>query len=228
MPQNLIRLKQLNESEISGFILNTTSNAVLSGFYLDSVVNRTTNQLVSGLKTFVSGVNLNRIDSFTTSGVDIGVVSGSVTLTNNLTAPNVVYSTGLFTNNQYIDGIKIFKSGISGDNDKLSLFNSNLINYTREFIGETANFIISANDSSRFILARSSTEITGFIVSGNPTGFHTSITQIGAGQIRITGSGSLVRVNSYNNQFRTAGQFANITLLHTGSNGYIIYGNTAV
>jgi hypothetical protein len=76
------------------------------------------------------------------------------------------------------------------------------------------------------ILANSATTITGVIASGNVTGFNTSIIQIGAGQIQITGSGIGIRIGSYNNQYRTAGQFATISLLHTGSNGYIMYGNT--
>lgn len=116
MPQNLIRLKQLNESEISGFILNTTSNAVLTGFFLDILVNRTTNQLVSGLKTFVSGINLDQIDSFSISGVNVNIISGDVTSDANIYSNNLVYRTGLFANNQYIDGEKYFQSGIYAKN----------------------------------------------------------------------------------------------------------------
>ena len=77
------------------------------------------------------------------------------------------------------------------------------------------------------ILANSATLITGTIVSGNVTGFNASIIQIGAGQIQITGSGVGVLINSYNNQYKTAGQYAGISLLHTGNNGYLMYGNTA-
>jgi hypothetical protein len=91
-----------------------------------------------------------------------------------------------------------------------------------------SNFLISGNYNSDVVLANNSNQITGTLISGNPTGFNVSIMQVGAGQIQITGSGSNVIVNSYNNQFRTAGQFATISLLHTGDNRYIMYGNTAL
>jgi hypothetical protein len=88
------------------------------------------------------------------------------------------------------------------------------------------NFTISDTFNSDMILANSLSTITGTIISGNVTGFNTSIIQIGAGQIQITGSGIGVVINSYNNQYKTAGRFATMSLLHTGNNQYIMYGNT--
>jgi competence protein ComGF len=117
-------------------------------------------------------------------------------------------------------------SGIFIRNLNLDLNNSNLINVTPEIINVSNNFNISGNYNSRMILANSATQITGRIVSGNATGFNTSIIQIGAGQIQITGSGIGITISSYNNQFKTAGRFATTSVLHTGNNGYIMYGNT--
>ena len=91
-----------------------------------------------------------------------------------------------------------------------------------------SNFLISGNLNSDVIIADSPSQITGILVSGNPTGFNASIIQRGAGQIQITGSGVGIIINSYNNQYRTAGQFASVSLLHTGNNIYIMYGNTAL
>ena len=118
----------------------------------------------------------------------------------------------------------------TGDNmtGPLSLNDNNLFAYSAQLINETTNFIISGNDNGRIIIANSSTQITGTIVSGNTTGFNTSIIQIGAGQIQITGAGIGIRIGSYNNQYKTAGQFATASVLHTGSNGYIMYGNTSL
>ena len=118
----------------------------------------------------------------------------------------------------------------TGDNmtGPLGLNNNNLFAYSAQLINETTNFIISGNDNGRIIIANSSTQITGTIVSGNTTGFNTSIIQIGAGQIQITGAGIGIRIDSYNNQYKTAGQFATASVLHTGSNGYIMYGNTTL
>ena len=97
-----------------------------------------------------------------------------------------------------------------------------------EMVNVNNNFTISNTFNSDMILANSSSTITGTIISGNATGFNASIIQIGAGRIQITGSGIGVLISSYNNQYKTAGQFATISLLHTGSNGYIMYGNTSL
>jgi hypothetical protein len=117
----------------------------------------------------------------------------------------------------------------TGDNmtGPLGLNDNNLFAYSAQLINETTNFIISGNDNGRIIIANSSTQITGTIVSGNTTGFNTSIIQIGAGQVQITGSGLGIRINEFGNQYKTAGIYATVSLLHTGNNGYIMYGNTA-
>lgn len=99
-------------------------------------------------------------------------------------------------------------------------------NYSPVFTNVTNSFNISGNNT-QIVIANSSTLITGTLTSGNITGFNTSIIQVGAGQIQITGAGVGIQISSYNNQYRTAGQFATISLLHTGNNGYIMYGNTS-
>jgi len=110
---------------------------------------------------------------------------------------------------------------------RVDFCDSNLINATSNILNANTNFSIGTGYNSRIVLANSGSMLTGTISFGNPTGFNTSIIQIGAGQVQITGSAG-VTLNSYNNQFRTAGQYATISLLHSGDNGYIIYGNTAI
>ena len=114
----------------------------------------------------------------------------------------------------------IFTSG-------LDLNNSNLINATPQIINLSANFNISGNYNSRMVMVNSATEVTGTIISGNSLGFNATIMQVGSGQVLITGSGIDITINEYANQYRTAGAFAAVTLLHTGTNGYVMYGNTA-
>ena len=118
-------------------------------------------------------------------------------------------------------GSGIFTSG-------LDLNNSNLINATPEIINLSANFNISGNYNSRMIMVNSANEVTGTIISGNSLGFNATIMQVGVGQVLITGSGIGINIGSYNNQYRTAGQFAAVSVLHTGSNGYLMYGNTSL
>lgn len=129
------------------------------------------------------------------------------------------------TTGDAINGTLTVVSGIFTSG--LDLNNSNLINATPQIINLSANFNISGNYNSRMVMVNSATEVTGTIISGNSLGFNATIMQVGSGQVLITGSGIGIRVNEYANQYRTAGAFAAVTLLHTGSNGYVMYGNTA-
>lgn len=142
---------------------------------------------------------------------------------------NVVHVTG---GNETISGVKNFTtrptlSGLNlittGDLVDLEIQLSGLEN--AQIINQTNNFSISGNGYGKVITANSSVLITGSIMGGNAIGFNTSIIQVGPGQIQITGDG--IKIDSYNNQYRTAGPFATISLLHTGNNGYIMYGNTS-
>ena len=109
---------------------------------------------------------------------------------------------------------------------RVDFCDSNLINATPNILNVNSNFLIGAGYNSRVILANSGSMLTGTISLGNPTGFNSSVIQIGVGQVQITGAAGVI-IQSYNNQFRTAGQYATISLLHSGNNGYIMYGNTA-
>ena len=147
------------------------------------------------------------------------VITGNNININGSGALNIFDNTNI-VGNLVVSGSGIFTSGID-------LNNSKLINATPDLLNVSANFNITGTQNSRVILANSPTIITGSIVSGNPIGFNTSIIQTSSGQVLITGIGSNVIVNSYNNQFRTAAQYATISILHTGNDGYIMYGNTS-
>jgi len=177
----------------------------------DPVVYSIGNQTISGVKTFANNLevqetgifnalDLSNISSFDFSGTNINLINGNV---------NISGGTAYISGNQVLTGI-------------------DLKNYYPDLLNFSNNFYITGTQNNKMILANSSTTISGIIVSGNATGFNTSIIQIGAGQIQITGSGIGIQINSYNNQYRTAGQFATISILHTGNNRYIMYGNTAL
>jgi hypothetical protein len=118
----------------TGFGLIISGAQVTPNLY----VNTTGTQSISGIKTFTSDVimsgnlqvsgtgifdslDLNNIDSLSLSGIDITITSGVVSLTNPLSAPNLVYNTG----NQTISGIKTFATGIFDKaSGNLILFNS--------------------------------------------------------------------------------------------------------
>jgi hypothetical protein len=167
-----------------------------------------------GARSLILFKSVNRVllDSNGNFGVGSGISS----------VPSRFYVSGdsLLQGNLTTSGSGTFTSG-------LDLNNSNLINATPQIINLSANFNISGNYNSRMIMVNSATEVTGTIISGNSLGFNATIMQVGSGQVLITGVGIGIRINEYANQFRTAGAFAAVTLLHTGSNGYVMYGNTA-
>jgi hypothetical protein len=109
---------------------------------------------------------------------------------------------------------------------RVDFCDSNLINATPNILNVNSNFSIGTGYNSRVVLANSGSILTGTISLGNPTGFNSSIIQIGVGQVQITGSAGVI-IQAYNNQFKTAGPYATISLLHSGNDGYIMYGNTA-
>jgi len=162
--------------------------------------------------------------------LDIVLRSGSDTSTN-ANAPEINVMTlradgnvGIGTTTASERLTVVGNANISGS---LDLNNSNLINATPEIINLSGNFNISGNYNSRMIMVNSATEVTGSIISGNSLGFNATIMQVGSGQVLITGAGIGIKINEYANQYRTAGAFAAVTLLHTGTNGYVMYGNTA-
>jgi len=109
-----------------------------------------------------------------------------------------------------------------------SFANQVLFDVTPQILTVNSNFNITTGYNSRMILVNSAAApVTGFLTSGQVNGFNASLMQIGAGQIQITGSGIGITFNSYNNQYKSAGIYSTISVLHTGNNGYIMYGNTA-
>jgi hypothetical protein len=111
----------------------------------------------------------------------------------------------------------------------ISLANNILFDATPQILRVNSNFNITTGYNSRMILVNSAAApVTGFLTSGQVNGFNASLIQIGAGQIQITGSGIGITFNSYNNQYKSAGQYSTISVLHTGNDGYIMYGNTTL
>lgn len=111
---------------------------------------------------------------------------------------------------------------------KLDLNKNKLVNSISETININSNFTITDAYNGRIVLTNSATTTTGTLVPGIVSGFNMSIIQGGVGKVQITGNLPSILLNSFNNQFKTAGRFANVSLLNTGNDGYILYGNTSV
>lgn len=187
-----------------------------------TILYTTGNQTITGPKNFTSRPTFNNVNLITTGDlVDLELNISGLTSIVSQSENTFIRITG----NQSISGVKTFiDSGVFTNG--IDLQNTSLINAVPSFITETENFLISGNDNGRVIIAVSNSAITGTIVSGNTNGFNTTIIQGGNGQVRITGVSNIV-IREFGNQFRTAGISAIISLLHTGQNSYIMYGNTA-
>ena len=89
MAQNLIRVKQLNTSELSGFVSDTIAS---TGTLYDVFVSKVADQTISGVKTFTSRPTVNG------TGV---LLSGEAAVL----PTKIVYTSG----DQYISGVKTFE-----------------------------------------------------------------------------------------------------------------------
>jgi hypothetical protein len=89
------------------------------------------------------------------------------------------------------------------------------------------SYQLVAEDSGKFLHMSSSTAINLTVPAGLPSGFTVTLCQNGSGQITVvTGSGVVVRNRL--GYTKTAGLYAVATLVSTGSNGYILAGETSV
>jgi hypothetical protein len=106
-------------------------------------------------------------------------------------------------------------TGGSSTSSKLSGFGANISS-------KTTNYTLVASDSGTIISFTSASAITLTIPASLPDGFNCMVVQYGTGQITFTGSGAtLYNRNSYT---KSAGLYAAVSLLHMGSNYFIVSG----
>ena len=173
----------------------------------DDVVDLTTAQTVAGVKNFSSRPQFNSADLATVSQIPT----------------NTTYVD--MTTNQTVAGTKTFSSAptFSAGAD----FNSNKIaNAIPETVSVTANLTLDATYNGKIILANSASAFTITVPSTLTAGFNVSVIQQGAGQVTIS-PGAGVTLNSFNNQYKTGGQYAALSILALSSSTFIMYGNTA-
>lgn len=192
---NYIRVKQINQGELTGFFVDSIStqsglllafaSGAASGIILNETVLLTGNQTISGVKTFATGI----------------------------VAPNIVYNTG----NQTISGNKTFLNNlnVSGDltvagtlryNEIIdTTVTGNLSGYTGIFQQVYANNLVYNTGNQN--ISGNKTFLNNFIVSG--TGSIFPILRItGVNDISINGNSSfgnyIIRESKTNSQlFKT-------------------------
>ena len=82
---------------------------------------------------------------------------------------------------------------------------------------------LAASDNGTMIVCSSSSAITITVPASLPTGFNCMIIQSGSGQVSL--SASSTTLNNRNGS-KTAGQYAILTLVHLGSNVFVVSGDT--
>lgn len=88
-----------------------------------------------------------------------------------------------------------------------------------------SNYTLVPADSGKVVVLSSSTGITASVPTGLPVGFTTTIVQNGSGSIFVSASSGVV-IRNRQSHTKTAGLYAVATLIGTGSNSYILAGDT--
>jgi FG-GAP repeat len=160
-------------------------------------------------------------------------VAGNLKVDGNAYGNNLIYNTG----NQNISGTKTFLtnsilySGVnvnfdsntnvtfSGTPTFKSGINSNIL-----FNTQSANFSFDSSMNGKMILINSAAVVTGTLPVGLQDGYNVSLTQVGAGKITIAATSPASRQQRLG-LYSSAGQYAVISLINTGSNGFLLYGD---
>ena len=214
--------------------ITTSTLFVTSGATFNSIVEATSTTNSLDISATTDGVGL-RIAQATSGGNSriggIRLGRGDVTNTNTyiessvgtFTIYNGVGNTGTnmfqLTEGDAAFGVPVvgptFASAPSSDGGYR--ITSNAIN---ALTGTTYSLLTS--DDGKVITWSNASGVTLTVPSGLPVGFNTTVIQIGAGAVGITGSGTTL--NSFEGKLRTAGQHAAVSIISYSSNIFNIAG----
>jgi hypothetical protein len=136
-------------------------------------------------------------------------ISGTKTFISNTVLYSGVNVTFNKDANVVFSGTPTFNSGI----------NSNIL-----FNTQTSAFNFDSTMNGKMILINSATAVTGTLPVGLQDGYNVSLTQVGAGKITIAATSPASRQQRLG-LYSSAGQYAVISLINTGSNGFLLYGD---
>jgi len=162
---NYIRVKQINQGELTGFFVDSISSesglllafasgaayGVASGIILNETVLLTGNQIISGVKTFTTGIFAPNLVYNTGNQT----ISGVKTFTTGIFAPNLVYNTG----NQTISGVKTFTTGIFAPNLVYNTGNQT-ISGVKTFAAAGNNIVISGTSDAEGLIKSLNSNLT--------------------------------------------------------------------
>lgn len=138
-----------------------------------------------------------------------------------LTVTTLDGTTAQFTTITAPTGTFTMLSGTSGNITISGSFSGMIAALT----SSVTNYVLVAADSGKVVVLSSSSGITASIPTGLPVGFTTTIVQNGSGSIFVSASSGVV-IRNRQNHTRTAGLYATVAIIGTGSNSYIFAGDT--
>ena len=165
------------------------------------------------------------IDGGAIDGAAIGANSASTGAFTTVTASTSLDVTGsggiILENDETITNSTDGTIVIDGKTD----FNDNaLTGYGADLQTESGTSkTLAASDNGTIIVCSSSSSITITVPSSLPAGFNCMIIQNGSGQVSL--SASSTTLNNRNGS-KTAGQYAILTLVHLGSDVFVVSGDT--
>ena len=165
------------------------------------------------------------IDGGAIDGAAIGANSASTGAFTTVTASTSLDVTGsggiILENDETITNSTDGTIVIDGKTD----FNDNaLTGYGADLQTESGTSkTLAASDNGTIIVCSSNSSITITVPSSLPAGFNCMIIQNGSGQVSL--SASSTTLNNRNGS-KTAGQYAILTLVHLGSNVFVVSGDT--
>ena len=83
---------------------------------------------------------------------------------------------------------------------------------------------LAASDNGTIIVCSSNSAVTITVPASLPAGFNCMIIQSGSGQVSLSASSTTL---NNRNGTKTAGQHAIMTVVHLGSNAYVVSGDTS-
>jgi len=175
----------------------------------EDVVDMTTAQTVAGVKNFSSRPQFNSADLATTSQIPTNSTYVDMT-----TAQTVA---GIKT----FSSVPIFSAGADFNGGKIA-------NAVPEVLQLSASFTLDSTHNGKIIMVSTAAgPITITTPASTPiVGYNVSIIQVGASAAVTIAPGSGATLLSFNNQYKTAGLYAAISIVHWGANQLIMYGNT--
>lgn len=165
---------------------------------------------------------LDYITGSTFDTLTVTTLGGTTAQFTTIAGSTVTGSTALFTTITAPTGTFTMLSGTSGNITISGSFSGMIAAVT----SSAADYVLVAADSGKVVVLSSSSGITASVPAGLPAGFTTTIIQNGSGSIFVSASSGVV-IRNRQNHTRTAGLYATVAIIGTGSNGYIFSGDTA-